>query len=144
MAGVCQFSEETQEEIKLNYPNLTNKQICEKFGCGNSWLEAFTTKHKLRKNKIDRDDEFKDAVIVKLKIIKRLDRKEKNNWIWLCQCECGKTKHIRSSLLRNKKVSDCGCETRKRIGISHHNRKGFGDMSGKQWARILSHAVERG
>lgn len=142
--GIKQFTEEKEQEIIKIYPKLPNKKICELFGCGNSWLEAFVTKHKLRKEKVNKDEEFKDLKIGKLKVIKRLDKKEKNNWIWLCQCECGNTKQVRASNLRYQKTKDCGCETRKKYGVNHHNRKGYGNIGGTQWSKIVSHAVERG
>lgn len=135
----------TEEKTKVIeiYPITSNKKICEIMQCTNSRLEAFATRHKLRKIKIDKDNEFQGK-IGKLSIIKRLDKKEKNNWLWLCQCECGAIKQIRASLLRTGKTLDCGCETRRRYGISHHNRKGFGNIGGTQWSKIVSHAVERG
>lgn len=37
----------------------------------------------------------------------RLDKHR--NWQWMCQCACGGTKEVRSSLLVKQKVKTCGC-----------------------------------
>lgn len=40
---------------------------------------------------------------------KTQDRDEKGNVIWLCRCDCGKTKKVAGTLLRRGLVSSCGC-----------------------------------
>ena len=46
----------------------------------------------------------------KLLVLKRLKRKAKNGTAyWLCQCDCGKTKEIRTTGLKNGKTKSCGC-----------------------------------
>lgn len=35
---------------------------------------------------------------------------------WLCRCDCGKEVIIRGSALRRGETTNCGCESRKRIG----------------------------
>lgn len=36
------------------------------------------------------------------------------NAYWLCECECGKSKNIRGTLLNTGKQKDCGCERDKK------------------------------
>lgn len=44
----------------------------------------------------------------RLTVLKKLD-KRKNEWYWLCQCDCGTTKEVRGVSLREGKVRSCGC-----------------------------------
>lgn len=42
--------------------------------------------------------------------------------LWLCQCDCGSAKTVRSALLRNGNTSSCGClalEARENINVTH-------------------------
>src|SRR5258705_3173658 len=51
----------------------------------------------------------------------------KNNTMWFCQCDCGKTHITRGTFLRNNSVRSCGCinsELRKQRGKYAHNWKG--------------------
>lgn len=45
----------------------------------------------------------------KLTVIKYNGNDNYNNALWLCQCECGKTKTINSASLRKGKTKSCGC-----------------------------------
>lgn len=64
------------------------------------------------------------------------------NQYWLCQCQCGKTKHIRSSHLIRGKTISCGCLL-KRKRKDHPNWKGYEDISGDFFYSIKSHAAQR-
>lgn len=44
----------------------------------------------------------------KLTVIKEAGR-EKKGVVWLCQCDCGNTKTVRSDHLRSGDVTSCGC-----------------------------------
>ena len=52
----------------------------------------------------------------KLTAIKPIERKSKQGGtIWKCKCECGKTKEVKTMLLRNGTTKSCGCSLRKDI-----------------------------
>lgn len=44
----------------------------------------------------------------KLKVVSRSTGNEKHSY-WLCLCDCGAVKHVRSDHLLNKKIRSCGC-----------------------------------
>ena len=55
---------------------------------------------------------------------------------WLCQCECGNQKVIRSSSLRRGLTRSCGClntESRRKIG--QHNQK---DLSNQRFGKLVA------
>lgn len=45
----------------------------------------------------------------KLTAIKRLDKKQGTNYIWLCQCDCGNTYETSINNLTQGRVNSCGC-----------------------------------
>ena len=46
---------------------------------------------------------------------KDTERITKNGSYWICQCECGKTKSIKSSSLRRGEILSCGCLRNQRV-----------------------------
>jgi hypothetical protein len=66
----------------------------------------------------------------KLKVIEfsKLDYKQQA-W-WICQCECGNKKSIRSWQLKSGDIKSCGCLYRKR----------YGDITGRHFSNIKAHA----
>lgn len=58
----------------------------------------------------------------KLKVIKRAETKSGEHHVkWLCECECGKVKSIRSQDLRTGKSQSCGCNIGFKHGFSRTN-----------------------
>lgn len=41
-------------------------------------------------------------------------RKDRTNWVWLCECACGATCEVNSSHLRRRSVKSCGCLRKQR------------------------------
>lgn len=37
------------------------------------------------------------------------ERKTNSGSYWICQCDCGKIKSVKSSSLRNGEIQSCGC-----------------------------------
>lgn len=44
-----------------------------------------------------------------LKVIKKLNKRVNNNIMWLCICDCGKTKETSTTLLVRNVIKSCGC-----------------------------------
>ena len=64
-----------------------------------------------------------NRVFGKLTVLNVFERRNKYIY-WLCSCECGKQKYIRSDHIRNKKIKSCGCfeeESRKNGNNRSHN-----------------------
>lgn len=55
----------------------------------------------------------------KLTVIERAENSKAGKARWLCKCECGKTKIIVGSDLRNNKTKSCGCEQLKGFEQNH-------------------------
>lgn len=53
--------------------------------------------------------------IGKLTVVKFLKIDDNRNSIWLCQCECGKSKEISGSLLNTHTALSCGCVTKEKM-----------------------------
>ena len=45
----------------------------------------------------------------KLTVLKKLDKVKNNSRLWLCKCDCGKTKEVTTRDLNNHRVASCGC-----------------------------------
>nr|DAU47960.1 MAG TPA: hypothetical protein [Caudoviricetes sp.] len=59
----------------------------------------------------------------KLTVLNTFERRNKYIY-WLCRCECGKQKYIRSDHIRYKKIKSCGCfeeEARRKGNNKSHN-----------------------
>jgi len=79
----------------------------------------------------------------------RLDNSQKA--MWMCLCQCGNLKEVRSSDLISNKIKSCGCllseTSRENVKISHkkypksYNYKGIGDLTGSYIRRIKHHAL---
>lgn len=52
----------------------------------------------------------------KLEVLyKDTERKTNSGSYWICKCECGKIKSIKSSSLRRGEILSCGCLRNKKI-----------------------------
>lgn len=51
--------------------------------------------------------------------------------IWLCRCDCGVEKQIRSSALKSGFTSSCGC-------LQRESRSRFTDLTGKRFGRLTA------
>ena len=45
----------------------------------------------------------------RLTVIKKCDYKINKGAVWLCQCDCGKTKEVSGKSLRSGTCKSCGC-----------------------------------
>lgn len=62
----------------------------------------------------------------------------KNNKIyWLCQCECGKQKMVRSDELKSGRTKSCGCY-KKRVLIEQNKQRQTLDLSNQQFGKLTA------
>lgn len=61
----------------------------------------------------------------KLTAVKEVERNKHNNRQWFCQCECGNTKVVLMSSLRDGSTKSCGCLPRPKM-----------DLTGKVYGRL--------
>lgn len=60
--------------------------------------------------------DLKDQIFGRLKVLEKDNsRKTNNGSYWLCECECGNVKSIKSSSLRRGEIQSCGCFRNQRI-----------------------------
>lgn len=64
---------------------------------------------------------------------------------WLCRCDCGNTKLVRTSRLTcsSSTVRSCGCQKQKQRGNNNSNWKGVGDLSGYRFGILRRQAKRR-
>ena len=68
----------------------------------------------------------------RLTVIKRIGRSKWRTPIWLCQCECGNIKDIRSKSLKNGETQSCGClqkEKTSQISVKNLIGQKFGKLT---------------
>lgn len=70
---------------------------------------------------------------------KDTERITKNGSYWVCQCECGKIKSIKSSSLRRGEILSCGCLRNQRVQEIKYQQSL--DMIGKTFGKLT--VVER-
>ena len=60
--------------------------------------------------------DLKDQVFGRLRVIEKDQTKKTNSGsYWICQCECGKIKSIKSSALRRGETTSCGCYRKEQV-----------------------------
>lgn len=60
--------------------------------------------------------DLKDQIFGKLKVLEKDNsRKTNSGSYWLCECECGNIKSVKSSSLRRGEIQSCGCFRNLRI-----------------------------
>lgn len=68
----------------------------------------------------------------KLKVLKRLDKKEDRYYVWLCQCECGNTAQVNTKRLVRGTITNCGCIPKK----TARNGQIAEDLTGRRFGKL--------
>lgn len=131
---------EAKQYIIDNYKTEFVYDIAKKLNCSTGAVYNIAKKMGLKKPKVVFND-LENKQVGHLKVLKNTFQKYKNNYLWECQCDCGKIVRYKACLLRTNRVSHCGCRNK---GYKHHNSTGCGLISGIRWSKIRSHARERG
>lgn len=63
------------------------------------------------------------------------ERKATSGSYWLCECECGKIKSIKSSALRRGEITSCGCYRAERVAEIKKNQSEE-NMLGKRFGKL--------
>lgn len=66
-----------------------------------------------------------------------------NKTVWLCRCDCGGEKKVRSDCLQKGATQSCGCLANP-IGPSNKQWRGFGRISQSLWYKYMVDAKKRG
>lgn len=73
--------------------------------------------------------------------------KYRNEWVWICKCDCGNTTNVRISKLKNGTTKSCGCFKHKniknKVGEKHKAWRGYGDISKSFFGRMKQTAEQR-
>ena len=70
----------------------------------------------------------------KLTVIQKVGQNNKNNFLWLCQCDCGNTKVIASTNLISGHTQSCGC--------LNYSSKNMEDLTGQKFGKLT--VIKRG
>ena len=72
----------------------------------------------------------------RLTVIKRdTERKTNSGSYWICQCECGKIKSVKSSSLRRGEIQSCGC-LRNDMNARAKRRQSENEMIGHRFGKL--------
>lgn len=88
-----------------------------------------------------RKHNLKGRKIYKLLVLD-IDKTDKKNTYWLCECECGVRKTYTTGNLIDGKLRSCGCSKIK-IGPQHKNWNGVGDLTGGFYHNIKCQAKRK-
>ena len=72
----------------------------------------------------------------KLVVLKRVENAKDGATRFLCQCDCGNTKVIRSKHLKSGAISDCGCEKSQRTRNNNLKHGGSGTRLYNIWIKM--------
>lgn len=106
--------------------------------------KRFTT----RKSYITRGDtkscgclRYKDVLnkrFGKLLVLKRLNKKQNSEAVWLCRCDCGKKTEVKVSNLTSGNTSSCGCSHQKDLtGQKFGNLTAIKNTKKTKWNRSI-------
>jgi hypothetical protein len=139
-------SESIKVAVASEYSTTTNPDLAVKYGVKLSWLESFAAKSGLRKaGNLKHRDLQPGEKVGDLEVLRKTDKRHKNNIMYKCRCSCGAEFLVRSTNLRREITTSCSsCATRKHLGGNHHRRGGCGPIGGSIWSKIRVHAHERG
>jgi hypothetical protein len=56
--------------------------------------------------------------------------------LWLCQCDCGNTTHVRAGALRSGHIRSCGCLKIEMVRLSHLSHGQAGTKLYKVWSEM--------
>ena len=116
------------------------REIAKIYNCSESLVSQAIKKYGLKK---DICDMYIGKQFYSLKPIEYLGKDKNSHSIFLCVCDCGKTKHVLLNSLTNGNTKSCGCKSRKR-GKDHKLYAGYEEIRAEYWGRILRGAKKRG
>lgn len=67
---------------------------------------------------------------------KDTERKTNNGSYWVCQCDCGKIKSVKSSSLRSGEIQSCGCLRNEKVAQSK-KQQSEDEMIGKRFGKLV-------
>lgn len=80
--------------------------------------------------------DLKDQIFGKLKVLEKDNlRKTNSGSYWICKCECGNIKSIKSSSLRRGEIQSCGCLRNQRIAEAK-KLKSESEMLNKKFGKL--------
>lgn len=130
----------SKKELKKLYysENLSQEQIAKKTGVCKSKVGYWFKKYGLTKKiHAQVDDSIIGERFGRLLVMKFAGIANNNSSIWTCQCDCGKIKNINRTSLVGNLTKSCGCYHKEQ------QWKGFQDLSGCYWNRIVKRANDR-
>lgn len=70
-------------------------------------------------------------------LCKDKDRKTNNGSYWICQCDCGNVKSVKSSSLRREEIQSCGCYRNDRIREAKQNSPYVDHLEGQRFGKLI-------
>ena len=64
------------------------------------------------------------------------ERKTNSGSYWVCQCDCGKIKSVKSSSLRNGEIQSCGCLRNEKVA-QYKKQQSEDEMIGKRFGKLV-------
>lgn len=123
---------------------LKNKSIAQKYSVSINRLKGWLKEYKITarpKYSLKDLTGKRFGKLVALRFVPKNERKGKkaNTTMayWECKCDCGKTKIVATTVLRNGTTKYCGC-------LSNRLYKGINELSGSYLTRIKKGAKSRG
>lgn len=73
----------------------------------------------------------------RLIVIRKMDRDKWRNYLWLCECDCGRKKIIYGYNLRTGRTKSCGCLQKEMVTKHGHNQNGEWSKTYNRWHSMI-------
>lgn len=124
------------QEFKIN--KKTKKAIENEYNITHYQLNVLLKKYEISNNRAFSGKGIRDLTNQKFGMLTAIDLHGQGKWdeyLWNCECECGKTNIVASYHLVTGQVKSCGCLLTK--------CKGYGEISLGYWTKMRRAALER-
>lgn len=138
MASKIKISKEQLEKLYLE-ERKTMKEIGELLGVSWNSIRVYIHKFGIVFNKKHNKKDMTGLNFGNFKVLKESERKNKSRnqaVYWICECSCGKIKHVSGDTLRSGKSKSCGC-------LRKSKHKPYEEITMFYWNRIKKDAEKR-
>ena len=140
----CNISKEFLIEEYVN-KKKSAERIAKEIGCVKKTVLLALETHNIEKRRRQDYVKYNDLTgqtFNRLYVIKYIGRNRHNQPEFLCRCECGNEKKIRSDSITTGHTKSCGCDV---IKNGRKNRKcAVGDIPNSFWNKFYNGAILRG
>lgn len=123
---------------------MTMLQISEVLNCSLSTVNKYLKKHNIETRRPGKKSEdLTGDASGYLTVEKMIQDEDTISTRCFCRCECGNTRVVKPTQIKNKIITSCGCQNQNRKGENSKTWRGHGGISGTHWRTICNNFKRR-